>query len=77
MVRSTLFLKICLSFHQGFDNLIGSVCIYALVDFDRYKEAAKRPARIQDGVKHNIYSQLPDFSWYEPTNCVEMHQREV
>jgi 4-hydroxybutyryl-CoA dehydratase/vinylacetyl-CoA-Delta-isomerase len=35
--------------------------IYALADFDRYKAAAKRAARIQDGTKHNIYSQLPDF----------------
>jgi len=35
--------------------------IYALADFDRYKAAAKRAARIQDGTKHNLYSQLPDF----------------
>jgi 4-hydroxybutyryl-CoA dehydratase/vinylacetyl-CoA-Delta-isomerase len=35
--------------------------IYALADFDRYKAAAKRAARIQDGTKHNIYSELPDF----------------
>ena len=35
--------------------------IYALADFDRYKAAAKRAARIQDGTKHSIYSQLPDF----------------
>jgi 4-hydroxybutyryl-CoA dehydratase/vinylacetyl-CoA-Delta-isomerase len=35
--------------------------IYALADFDRYKAAAKRAARIQDGTKYSIYSQLPDF----------------
>jgi 4-hydroxybutyryl-CoA dehydratase/vinylacetyl-CoA-Delta-isomerase len=35
--------------------------IYALADFDRYKAAAKRAARIQDGTTHKIYSQLPDF----------------
>ncbi|MGB9592239.1 MAG: 4-hydroxyphenylacetate 3-hydroxylase C-terminal domain-containing protein, partial [Candidatus Kryptoniota bacterium] len=33
--------------------------IYALADFDRYKAAAKRAARIQDGVMHPIFSQLP------------------
>jgi len=35
--------------------------IYTLADFDRYKAAAKRAARIQDGTKDGIYSQLPDF----------------
>ncbi len=35
--------------------------IYALADFDRYKAAAKRAARIQDGTKDNLYSQLPEF----------------
>jgi 4-hydroxybutyryl-CoA dehydratase/vinylacetyl-CoA-Delta-isomerase len=35
--------------------------IYALADFDLYKAAAKRAARIQDDAKQNIYSRLPDF----------------
>ena len=35
--------------------------IYALADFGKYKAAAKRAARIKDGTKESIYSQLPDF----------------
>ncbi|KPK96748.1 MAG: hypothetical protein AMJ95_12490 [Omnitrophica WOR_2 bacterium SM23_72] len=35
--------------------------IYALADFDRYKAAAKRAARIQDGTKDDLFSQLPEF----------------
>jgi 4-hydroxybutyryl-CoA dehydratase/vinylacetyl-CoA-Delta-isomerase len=35
--------------------------IYALADFDRYKAAAKRAARIEDGTKNNLFSQLPEF----------------
>jgi 4-hydroxybutyryl-CoA dehydratase/vinylacetyl-CoA-Delta-isomerase len=35
--------------------------IFALADFNRYKAAAKRAARIQDDTKHNIYSELPEF----------------
>jgi 4-hydroxybutyryl-CoA dehydratase/vinylacetyl-CoA-Delta-isomerase len=35
--------------------------IYTLTDFERYKAAAKRAARIRDGVEHPIYSQLPEF----------------
>jgi 4-hydroxybutyryl-CoA dehydratase/vinylacetyl-CoA-Delta-isomerase len=35
--------------------------IFALADFDRYKAAAKRAARIQDGTKDDIFSQLPEF----------------
>jgi len=35
--------------------------IYALADFDRYKVAAKRAARIQEGSKDHIYGQQPDF----------------
>ncbi len=35
--------------------------IYALADFERYKAAAKRAARIKDEVEHPLYSQLPDF----------------
>ena len=35
--------------------------IYGLADFERYKAAAKRIARIKDGTEHPIFSQLPDF----------------
>jgi 4-hydroxybutyryl-CoA dehydratase / vinylacetyl-CoA-Delta-isomerase len=35
--------------------------IYALADFEKYKAAAKRAARIKDGTKDTIYSQLPEF----------------
>ena len=35
--------------------------IYALADFERYKAAAKRVARIEDGTEHPIFSQLPEF----------------
>ena len=35
--------------------------ILSLADFDRYKGAAKRAARIKDGKEDRIYSQLPDF----------------
>jgi 4-hydroxybutyryl-CoA dehydratase/vinylacetyl-CoA-Delta-isomerase len=35
--------------------------ILALADFDRYRAAAKRAARIDDGIKDELYSQLPEF----------------
>jgi 4-hydroxybutyryl-CoA dehydratase / vinylacetyl-CoA-Delta-isomerase len=35
--------------------------IFALADFDRYKAAAKRAARINDGTKDGLYSELPEF----------------
>lgn len=35
--------------------------VYILADFDRYKAAAKRAARIKDGTKHPIFDQLPEF----------------
>ena len=35
--------------------------IYALADFERYKAAARRAARIRDGTEHPIFSQLPEF----------------
>jgi 4-hydroxybutyryl-CoA dehydratase/vinylacetyl-CoA-Delta-isomerase len=35
--------------------------IATLADFDRYKAAAKRAARIQDGTKHKLFSELPEF----------------
>jgi 4-hydroxybutyryl-CoA dehydratase/vinylacetyl-CoA-Delta-isomerase len=35
--------------------------IHALADFDRYKAAAKRAARITDDAKHPIFTALPEF----------------
>jgi 4-hydroxybutyryl-CoA dehydratase/vinylacetyl-CoA-Delta-isomerase len=35
--------------------------VYALADYDRYKAAAKRAARIDDGSQDKIYSDLPLF----------------
>jgi 4-hydroxybutyryl-CoA dehydratase/vinylacetyl-CoA-Delta-isomerase len=35
--------------------------VYVLADFERYKAAAKRAARIRDGTKHPIFDQLPEF----------------
>jgi hypothetical protein len=35
--------------------------IYTLADFERYKAAAKRAARIEDGWKDPVYSPLPPF----------------
>ena len=35
--------------------------IFASADFNRYKAAAKRVARIDDGTRDEIYSQLPEF----------------
>ncbi len=35
--------------------------VYVLADFERYKAAAKRAARIKDGTKHPIFDQLPEF----------------
>jgi 4-hydroxybutyryl-CoA dehydratase/vinylacetyl-CoA-Delta-isomerase len=35
--------------------------IFTLADSERYKAAAKRVARIDDGTEHPIYSQLPEF----------------
>ncbi|MFH1090419.1 MAG: 4-hydroxyphenylacetate 3-hydroxylase N-terminal domain-containing protein [Pseudomonadota bacterium] len=35
--------------------------VYVLADFERYKAAAKRVARIDDGWQHPIYSELPQY----------------
>ena len=35
--------------------------IYALADFDRYRAAAKRAARVYDGTVHELFSKLPEF----------------
>ncbi len=35
--------------------------VYILADFERYKAAAKRAARIKDGTTHPVFDQLPEF----------------
>ena len=35
--------------------------ILQMADFDRYKASAKRAARIDDGTKHELFSDLPEF----------------
>jgi 4-hydroxybutyryl-CoA dehydratase/vinylacetyl-CoA-Delta-isomerase len=35
--------------------------ILSLADFKRYKASAKRAARIKDGTKHELFSNLPEF----------------
>ncbi len=35
--------------------------VYVLADFERYKAAAKRAARIRDGSVHPLFDQLPEF----------------
>ena len=37
------------------------LAINSLADFDKYKAAAKRAARIKDGKEHRVFSQLPKF----------------
>lgn len=35
--------------------------IYAIADFEKYKAAAKRAARIKDGTEYPLFAQLPSF----------------
>ena len=35
--------------------------VYTLGDWEKYKAAAKRAAKIEDGTVHPIFSKLPDF----------------
>jgi 4-hydroxybutyryl-CoA dehydratase/vinylacetyl-CoA-Delta-isomerase len=35
--------------------------IFVLADFERYKAAAKRAARIEDGTKHPLFMELPEY----------------
>lgn len=50
-----------LTIHAEGSMAAQSLSIYALADFERYKAAAKRAARILDGKEHPIYSPLPVF----------------
>lgn len=50
-----------LTIHAEGSMAAQKLSIYALADFGRYKAAAKRAARINDGTTHPIFSQLPEF----------------
>jgi 4-hydroxybutyryl-CoA dehydratase/vinylacetyl-CoA-Delta-isomerase len=50
-----------LTIHAEGSLEVRKLSIYALADFGRYKAAAKRAARIEDGAKDNFFSQLPEF----------------
>jgi hypothetical protein len=41
------------------------IATYALGDFQRYKTAARRAARIPDGSEHPAFANLPRFAEYE------------
>lgn len=50
-----------LTIHAEGSMAAQKLSIYILADFERYKAAAKRAARIDDGWKHPDYSPLPKF----------------
>lgn len=50
-----------LTLHAEGSPAAQNLSIYALADFDRYKAAARRAARIEDGTSHRIYRELPQF----------------
>jgi 4-hydroxybutyryl-CoA dehydratase/vinylacetyl-CoA-Delta-isomerase len=58
---STTVYEDVLTIHAEGSLAAQKLSILALADFERYKAAAKRAARIKDGTEHHIYSQLPDF----------------
>jgi len=47
--------------HAEGSLLAQQLSIYSIADWERYKAAAKRAARIDDGVTHSIFSKLPKF----------------
>jgi len=47
--------------HAEGSLLAQQLAIYAIGDWDKYKAAAKRAARIDDGTPHPIFSKLPKF----------------
>ena len=53
--------KVYITLHAEGSLAAQKLSIYTLADFERYKAAAKRAARIKDGTKHPIFSQLPEF----------------
>jgi 4-hydroxybutyryl-CoA dehydratase/vinylacetyl-CoA-Delta-isomerase len=58
---STFVYEDVLTIHAEGSLAAQKLSILALADFERYKAAAKRAARIKDGKEHPIFSQLPDF----------------
>jgi 4-hydroxybutyryl-CoA dehydratase/vinylacetyl-CoA-Delta-isomerase len=58
---STSVYEDVLTIHAEGSLAAQKLSIYSLADFERYKAAAKRAARIKDGTQHPIFSQLPDF----------------
>jgi 4-hydroxybutyryl-CoA dehydratase/vinylacetyl-CoA-Delta-isomerase len=58
---STSVYEDVLTIHAEGSLAAQKLSILALADFERYKAAAKRAARIKDGKEHPIFSQLPDF----------------
>jgi 4-hydroxybutyryl-CoA dehydratase/vinylacetyl-CoA-Delta-isomerase len=58
---STSVYEDVLTIHAEGSLAAQKLSILSLADFERYKAAAKRAARIKDGTQHPIFSQLPDF----------------
>jgi len=58
---STSVYEDVLTIHAEGSLAAQKLSILALADFERYKAAAKRAARIKDGTEHPIFSQLPEF----------------
>ena len=58
---STSVYEDALTIHAEGSLAAQKLSIYALADFNRYKVAANRSARIQDETEHPIFSQLLDF----------------
>jgi 4-hydroxybutyryl-CoA dehydratase/vinylacetyl-CoA-Delta-isomerase len=58
---STSVYEDVLTIHAEGSLAAQKLSIYSLADFERYKAAAKRAARIKDGTEHPIFSQLPEF----------------
>jgi 4-hydroxybutyryl-CoA dehydratase/vinylacetyl-CoA-Delta-isomerase len=58
---STTVYEDVLTIHAEGSLAAQKLSILALADFERYKAAAKRAARIKDGKEHPIFSQLPEF----------------
>jgi 4-hydroxybutyryl-CoA dehydratase/vinylacetyl-CoA-Delta-isomerase len=49
------------SIHAEGSMAAQKLSIHVLADYNRYKAAAKRAARIMDGTHDPIYSSLPEF----------------
>ena len=50
-----------LTIHAEGSLAMQRLSIYALADFERYKAAAKRAAKISDGTEHPLFTELPDW----------------